>query len=133
MMEENETAARARALVGVRFRPQGRMREHGLDCLGLAALAADLPVELLPAGYRMRSRVGDEMLALDFDERVRAVAPAQARAGDVLMVETVMGLHHFLVLVTDGYVHADARLGRVVLTPGAVPWPVVAAWRVAED
>ncbi len=132
-MQENETAARARALVGVRFRPQGRRREHGLDCVGLAAASANLPVELVPAGYRMRSRVAEEMLALDLDDRVRAVAPAQARVGDVLMVETPMGLNHFVVLVADGYVHADARLGRVVLTPGAVPWPVAAAWRVAED
>ena len=133
MAGENETAARARALVGVRFRPQGRRREHGLDCLGLVALAADLPVEALPSGYRMRSRVSDEMLAIDLGLGVRSIAPSAARAGDMLLVETAMGLHHFIVLVEDGYVHADARLGRVVLTPGAVPWPVAAGWRVGED
>jgi hypothetical protein len=130
---ENETAARARALVGARFRPQGRRREHGLDCLGLVGLAADLPVQALPSGYRMRSRVSDEMLALDFGGSVRRIATSAARAGDVVLVETAMGLHHFVVLVEEGYVHADARLERVVLTPGAVPWPAVACWRVGED
>lgn len=133
MSSENAVAARARALVGTRFRPQGRRREHGLDCLGLVAAAGRLPVELVPAGYSLRSRVADDAMALDLGGRAQPLPPAEAGPGDVLLVETAMGLHHFLVLVRDGYVHADARRGRVVLTPGAVPWPVVAAWRLREE
>lgn len=133
MNSENATAARARALVGTRFRPQGRSREHGLDCLGLVLLAGRLPVELVPADYSLRSRIADDVLALDLGGRAEPLPPAEARAGDVLLVEAMMGLHHFLVLVRGGYVHADARRGRVVLTPGAVPWPVVAAWRLREE
>lgn len=133
MTSENATAARARALVGTRFRPQGRRREHGLDCLGLVVLAGGLPVELVPADYSLRSRVASDAMALDLDGRAQPLAPAEAQPGDVLLVEAMMGLHHFLVLVAEGYVHADARLGRVVLTPGAVPWPVAAAWRIREE
>lgn len=131
--EEAAAAARALALVGVRFRPQGRRPEHGLDCVGLAAAAAGLPPGAVPAGYALRSRVATEQLNLDFDGRVRAIDPADARSGDILLAEGLMRLHHFLVLVEGGYVHADARLRRVVLTPGAVPWPVAAAWRVVEE
>lgn len=128
--DDNAVAARARDLVGVRFRPQGRRREHGLDCVGLIALAGDLPVALLPAGYRMRSEVAEDLRELDLDGRVTRIAPAEAEAGDVLLVEAGARQHHFLVLTGNGFIHADARLGRVVETPGAVAWPVVAAWRI---
>lgn len=132
MAQGNSVAARARSLVGVRFRPQGRRREHGLDCVGLVALAGRLPVALVPTGYRMRSEVAEEAMGLDFDGRVEPIALEEARSGDVLLVRTGPGQHHFLVLVENGFVHADARLGRVVETPGAVAWPVMAAWRMRE-
>ncbi|HEX8534218.1 MAG TPA: peptidoglycan endopeptidase [Allosphingosinicella sp.] len=125
-------AARARELVGSRFRPQGRRREHGLDCLGLVAAAAELPIELMPTGYAMRSEVSEDMLSLTLDGRVEKISIADAGEGDVLLVQAGPGQHHFLILLKDGFVHADARLGRVVETPGAVAWPVVAAWRIME-
>lgn len=132
MRSGEAVAKRARALVGTRFRPQGRRREHGLDCLGLVAAAGNLPVELMPSGYRMRSEVAEDMLSLRLDDRVERIAAADAGAGDVLLVEAGPGQHHFLILLEHGFVHADARLGRVVETPGAVGWPVLAAWRILE-
>ncbi len=131
-MNGQAVAARARALVGTRFRPQGRRREHGLDCLGLVANAAKLPVELVPSGYTLRSEVAGHLLSLDFGGRVERIPTAKAREGDVLLVQAGAGQHHFLILLTHGFVHADARLGRVVETPGAVAWPVLAAWRILE-
>lgn len=131
-MSGNAVAARARALVGARFRPQGRRADRGLDCVGLVALAAKLPEELVPTGYRTRSVAGEEVSALDFGGRIRPVPIADARAGDVLLAEAGPGQHHFLVLIENGFIHADAGLGRVVETPGAVPWPLIAAWRVLE-
>jgi cell wall-associated NlpC family hydrolase len=127
-----EVAARARALVGTRFRPQGRRREHGLDCVGLVALAGKLPVELVPTGYSLRSKAAGDLLALTFDGRAKRISPAEAGAGDVLLVRAGAGQDHFLVLLENGFVHADARMGRVVETPGAVPWPVLASWRIME-
>jgi hypothetical protein len=130
MSEQEKVAARARALVGVRFRPQGRSADHGLDCVGLAALAAGVPERLVPADYRLRSVAGDGVEMLHFEGRARPVAVEQAEAGDVLLVRYTPGQHHLLVLVEGGFVHAHAGLGRVVETPGTVAWPRIAAWRV---
>jgi hypothetical protein len=51
-MTGEEVAARARLLVGVRFRAQGRSPQTGLDCVGLAASA--LGVERARADYALR-------------------------------------------------------------------------------
>ena len=37
---------------------------------------------------------------------------------------------HLLVSTEGGFVHAHAGLGRITLLPGALPWPVAAAWQV---
>jgi cell wall-associated NlpC family hydrolase len=124
--------ARALDLVGTPFRPQGRRREHGLDCLGLVALAANLPLDLVPADYTLREIVSAERFAIDFEGRVTRIDPSEARPGDVLLVLAAARQNHFLVLVPGGFVHANARLGRVVETPGQVPCPVLAAWRREE-
>ena len=129
---KHRVAERARALVGTRFRPQGRKPEHGLDCLGLVAVAAELPAEMLPERYTMRSEVSEQALALTFEARVGRIEPGQAGEGDVLLVRAGAGQHHFLVLTGAGFVHADARQGRVVERPGPSPWPALAAWRVTE-
>lgn len=123
-------AARARALIGTRFRPQGRRPEHGLDCVGLAGLAAGIPPSELPTGYRLRSEAG----AFEADRLGQAVKidAAEAGTGDILLVQAGPGQHHLLVLVEGGFVHADAGLGRVVERPGVVPWPFLAAWRIRE-
>ncbi|HEY1146718.1 MAG TPA: peptidoglycan endopeptidase [Allosphingosinicella sp.] len=123
-------AARARALVGTRFRPQGRRPEHGLDCVGLAGLAAGVPAAELPTGYQLRSEIGG--LEADRVGEAAKIDVAEAGSGDILLVQAGPGQHHLLVLVEGGFVHADAGLGRVVERPGAVPWPILAAWRIGE-
>lgn len=125
-------AARARALIGTPFRLQGRKPERGIDCLGLVAIAADIPPQLVPSGYTLRSEVTEEMRSASFAERVAPVPIREAGAGDVLLVRAGAGQHHFLILLESSFVHADARLGRVVETPGCVSWPALAAWRVQE-
>lgn len=125
-------AARARALVGTRFRPQGRHPEHGLDCVGLVAVAAQVPAELVPTGYRLRSQVPEDVAAFHFAHRADPLDPTEAGEGDVLLVRAGPGQDHFLILTEGGFVHADARLAKVVITPGEVMWPVRAAWRIKE-
>lgn len=49
--------------------------------------------------------------------------------GDVLLCRVSAAQLHLAVRTADGIVHADAALRRVVERPGAVPWPIVAAWR----
>lgn len=120
--------ARARGLIGVRFRPRGRTPDGGLDCVGLVGRAYGVAV---PAGYAMRS--GD--LA-----RVRATVVAAGladatdrRAGDLVLFASGPGQLHLGIDSGDGLIHADAMLRRVVERPDPLPWPVIGRWRNWED
>lgn len=120
-------AARARSLVGVRFRLHGRDPAMGLDCVGVVALATGLNA---PTGYALRGGSADGWSALLDNaglERVRT-----ARAGDVVLAEAGAGQFHLVMTTRSGFVHADAGLRRVVERPGAVPWPIVGRWRINE-
>lgn len=125
------TVERARALIGVRFRPQGRSAEMGLDCIGLATLTYQLPPARVRSDYRLHGGLRDEMeqdLALLFQR----VATEVAAPGDLLLVAPGLRQLHLIVLTPVGYIHADARRRRVVEAPGAAPWPVLSAWRYRE-
>lgn len=129
-MTPEEIVASARRCVGVRFRPQGRDPRTGLDCVGVAAMSFDKA--LPPARYPSRGR-NWEMLARDAVEMgLREIIPGEARAGDLLIVEPGPGQIHTAVITPTGFVHADARLRRVVEVPGRPHWPVLAAWRGCE-
>lgn len=118
--------ARARDLVGVRFRPQGRVAATGLDCIGLAAAA--LRLEVPPAGYRLR---GGSIEKLDEGLRAAGLRPVgEARAGDLLVLAVGAGQLHLAIFTGDGIVHADAGLRRIVERPGPAPWPLLGAWRL---
>lgn len=118
--------ARARKLVGVRFRPQGRSREIGLDCIGLVAAA--LRVEAPPADYALR---GGSAAQLDAGLRAAGLRPvAAARAGDVLVLAAGAGQLHLAIFTGEGLIHADAGLRRIVERPGPAPWPVLGSWRL---
>lgn len=123
-----DAAARARALVGTRFRAQGRDPRHGLDCLGLVIAAHRLPSQQMPNDYRLRGAHRDALLA-GADRWFRRVAATAMRGGDVLLLDAGPGQSHLAVVTSDGIIHADARIGRVVETPGAPAWPVAAVLR----
>ena len=123
-----DAAARARALVGTRFRPQGRDPRHGLDCLGLVIAAHRLPKAEMPDDYRLRGAHRDALLA-GAERWFRRVAATAVRAGDVLLLDAGPGQPHLAVVTDEGFIHADARIGRVVATPGAPAWPVTAVLR----
>ncbi len=118
---------RARALVGVRFRPHGRDPATGLDCVGLAGLA--MGVAGLPTGYPLRGGSAGALAArIDGCGLVRR-GPAP---GALALVESGPAQFHLVVLTADGFVHADAGRRRVVERRGAVPWPVIGWWRAAS-
>lgn len=123
-------AGAALAAVGTRFRLHGRDVEHGLDCVGLVALAlrGGGYVGAVPTGYRLRGgNLRDVAGVLD-------VGLARGDGvGAVIACRTGPGQLHLAVRVADGIVHADAGLGRVVTRPGDPPWPVLAAWRLREE
>jgi murein DD-endopeptidase / murein LD-carboxypeptidase len=118
----------ARALVGVRFRPQGRSPELGLDCVGLVLCAFALPDDLVRRDYRMRGDHGREMLAA-LARPFRRIARTRRRAGDVLLLKIAKDQFHLAILTITGFVHADARRGKVVESPAMPAWPVVAVFR----
>jgi len=121
--------------VGVPYRRHGRDPATGLDCVGLAALAAAAGGvrAAVPTGYGLRG--GDEAAVAAVLDGAMARVPGgrgDGRAGDLVLARPGPGQLHLLVRTADGLVHADLGLGRVAERPGAVPWPVVAAWRVRE-
>ena len=118
--------ARARALIGVRFRPQGRSCEAGLDCIGLVAAALEAPAQ---DDYRLR---GGSAARVAAGLRAAGMCPVEdIRRGDVLVLASGPGQLHLGVWSGEGLVHADARLRRVVERPGRPAWPVLSSWRRA--
>ncbi|HEX8239993.1 MAG TPA: peptidoglycan endopeptidase [Allosphingosinicella sp.] len=132
-MKGIDIAARACALVGTRFRPQGRDPRHGLDCVGTAALACGIPVDRVPRDYALRnqSRAQIEHRLCDFG--CRPVAGRELQLGDVVVCETGPAQFHMVIITPFGFVHADAALRRVAQRPYPIPWTPVSAWRLAKE
>ena len=128
MSRSGKTAVnRARQTVGSRFRPQGRSREFGLDCIGLAAVAYGLPATAVPCDYRLR---GEYLCILleGLDIHFRLIPTARAKPGDMLLCAIAPDQHHLVIKTGDGFIHAHARHG-VIETPGDPPWPLLGAFR----
>ena len=123
-----EDAARARALVGVPFRPQGRDPLRGLDCAGLARAACGLPASVVRADYKLRGDHRAEVLR-GLLPHFRRVSRRQRRTGDLLLMAVATDQMHLAVLTDRGFVHADARLRKVVETPGEPEWPLIGIFR----
>ena len=123
-----DDAARARALVGVPFRAQGRDPARGLDCVGLALAACLLPGRLVRCDYRLRGDHRGE-LTRELLRHFRRVSRRQRRVGDLILMTVAENQMHLGLLTDRGFVHADARLRRVVETPGGPEWPVIGTYR----
>jgi murein DD-endopeptidase / murein LD-carboxypeptidase len=123
-----QDAMRALALVGVPFRSQGRDPAQGLDCVGLALSACGLPSDMVRNDYRLRGAYLGEIRAV-LRAGFRPVSARQRRPGDLLLIKVADDQLHLAVLTGDGFVHADARLRRVVETPGEPGWPIVGIYR----
>lgn len=123
--EATRIVARARGLIGVRFRAQGRDPAGGLDCIGLVAAAVGIADP--PGGYALR---GGSVEVLAEGLRAAGFRPARAmQAGDVVAMRTGPEQLHLGIWTGGGLVHADAGLRRIVERPGEVPWPVIGIWR----
>lgn len=125
-MAESEIVARARACIGARFRPQGRDPRWGLDCVGVAAVAFGRSA---PTGYA--SRGGDRQAIAGMIDRAGLVRASHwsGAAGRLLLMEAGPAQHHLAVTTPSGFVHADARLRRIVETPGQPQWPILDIWQ----
>lgn len=118
---------RARALVGARFRPQGR-DERGLDCIGVVLAAFEVHSGSVRRDYSLRGEHLDEVRA-GLREHFRPVPVPQIRPGDVLVMAAGPQQIHLGIRTAAGFVHAHAGIRRVVETPGTPEWPIVAAYR----
>jgi lipoprotein Spr len=132
-MTGEEVAARAQALVGVRFRAQGRDPKLGLDCLGLAGAAAGIEAEAYPRDYALRGAhlgaMRGGLAALGFVP----VAEDTLRTGDLVVMEAAAMQLHAAIFTGPTYVHADARLKKVVESPMPFAWPVLGVWRRGDS
>jgi hypothetical protein len=120
-------AERARALVGTRFRPQGRGTE-GLDCVGVVIAAFRIDAAQVRRDYSLRSHEQREVEQA-LGEYFRRVAVTAIRAGDVMLISVDADRLHLGVRTLGGFVHANAGIRLVVETPGLPHWPVLSAWR----
>lgn len=128
MRHGEDIVVAARALLGIRFRPQGRSAGTGLDCVGLVAAA--LGRDEVPRDYDLRggslARLGAELV------RAGLRRAAGAEPGDVLVMRPGPAQLHLGIFTGGGLVHGDAGLRRVVERPGCPPWPVLQIWRAGD-
>lgn len=118
----------ALAMVGTPFRLHGRDPDTGLDCVGLVARAlAQCGVRpSVPAGYTMRALNIDAFLHLAQQSGLTEVEGG----GDVLLVSVHPLQPHLLIVTAEGFVHAHAGLGQVVVQPYPLSWPILRQWRL---
>ena len=121
--------ARARAMIGAPFRPQGRVSQTGLDCVGLMLVAFSIDPDSVPRNYRRRS-FGLSKVVADMPAVFRRVPRTQRRTGDLLLLKVGPDQGHLAVLSAVGFIHADAALGFVTEVPGTPPWPLQAVFRL---
>lgn len=128
-MRAERIVARARACVGARFRPQGRVPEFGLDCIGLVAFAIEAGE--VRCDYALRA---GRLEALEIElGRAGLIVVSGAQAGDVAVLRPGPMQLHLGIVTGAGLIHADAGLRRVVERPGLLPWPLLSIWRAAEQ
>jgi len=120
-------AEHAMALAGIPFRPQGRDRS-GLDCVGLCLAAYRIPIDQVRRDYRIRGDHRREVMT-SLNSWFRRIGRSRAEAGDLLLLAVAADQLHLAVRTEVGFVHADARLRRVVHTPGKPEWPLDAVYR----
>jgi cell wall-associated NlpC family hydrolase len=125
-------AQAAQALVGVPFRLHGRDRETGLDCIGVLACALEAigrPANL-PAAYSVRTRVIANLDAI-VSSCGFMVTNGAALPGDVILARVgPLQVHLLIATGANSFVHAHARLGRVLNSPMPDTWKIVGHWRL---
>jgi cell wall-associated NlpC family hydrolase len=127
----DEVVARARALVGAPFKPQGRHPQTGLDCVGLALWAFGFPPEAVRRNYRLSGEYFEE-IQRELERRFSRTTDHKGRAGDLLLCRVSQRQAHVAISCGPSFVHSDARLRCVVETPGPPPWAIIAAFRLNQ-
>jgi cell wall-associated NlpC family hydrolase len=120
-------AGRARALVGTRFRAQGR-DANGLDCVGVIVATFGIDADEVRRDYKLSSDHRQEVTET-LGRHFRKVPRAWLRPGDLLLMSVGDRQTHLAVRTDAGFVHAHAGIRRVVETPSMPEWPVLGIYR----
>jgi hypothetical protein len=128
-------AKSAHEQIGTRFRLHGRRGDEALDCAGLVehCLKPFEKFSKVPTNYTMRGRhVG---LAESFfrQNNFSIIMDEPPVDGDIAVVRCEARQIHLLIRSRHAWVHAHAGLGRVVLTPDPLPWPIIQLWRAPGE
>jgi murein DD-endopeptidase / murein LD-carboxypeptidase len=126
-MRGAEIAQRAMAQIGTPFRLHGRCAGMALDCVGLVAVAIDTE-HAIPFNYTLRGNFENDVIHF-FDVAGFQKCCAAFLDGDIVLVMAGPRQFHLMIAVQDGFVHADAGLRKITLTPGPPTWPVIGQWR----
>ena len=122
--------AAAEALVGARFRLQGRAAATGLDCVGVivaAYAAAGVRLEAID-DYALRGFAA-ERAAAGLTAAGFARVDEDVRPGDVGLFKLSARQVHLALLAPGRLIHADAGLRRVVIAPASRLPAAVSRWR----
>lgn len=116
--------ARARSMLGARFRLHGR-NSSGIDCVGLIGFA--FKESGLPSGYALRT--ADAAIVASYLRDARFRKRRLLKPGSVLLLDAGPAQLHLGLWTGESLIHADANLRRVVETPGLPRWPILSIWR----
>lgn len=125
-------AVRAMTQIGTPFRVHGRTPDIALDCVGLVAFAIGAGGVI--KDYSLKGVKLDfvisymDSIGLCFLDRAARICD-----GDVAITACSAQQFHLMIRAADGWVHSHAGLRKVVHTPGASPWPIVAMRRMIGD
>ena len=133
--DQTTIAACAYALLDVPFRLHGRTVESGLDCVGVVAhCLSETGYDLEPpTNYRVRGDFEERISAFFEAGKFEAVEDSLLVSGDILLLRPGPRQIHLAVVTPKGAVHAHMGLGRVVLTPLPLSWPLIGQWRFHGD
>ena len=125
-------AARAMTQIGTPFRLHGRTPDVALDCVGLVAYAIGAGEVI--RDYSLKGTKIDFILSYMDSVGLHSLTPSTRICdGDIAIAVCSPSQFHLMVRAADGWVHSHAGLRKVVHTPGASPWPIVAVRRMIGD
>ncbi len=123
-MQIEDRIASARRLIGTPFRMGGR-DQFGMDCVGFIALLFGKEMAIADH-YPLRTGRPD-IWERELD-RLLTRRLGEAQIGDVLLFSPSPLTFHLGLWTGISLIHADAKLRRVVETPGLLSWSRLGAW-----
>ena len=94
----------------------------------MVLLTYGIAVNSVRRNYRLSGDHRSE-IERELTRHFRLVRGDGIRDGDLMLFAVSPKQLHFGIRTNGGFVHADARLGRVVESPAPPQWPVLATFR----